>query len=83
MTETADRVPKTADRVPETADREPETTDRAEKPIANDPVPNESNQDLTRIGGRSDAQDQCPDEQQEPEITEMTILSGYLVGVTW
>ena len=77
------RMPDTANRVPETADREPETTDRAEKPIANDPVPNESNQDLTRIGGRSDAQDQCPDEQQEPEITEMTILSGYLVGVTW
>ena len=56
--------------MPVTADREPVTMDQAEKPIVNDQVPNQPNQDLTRIGGRPNIHDQCQEEPRVPASTD-------------
>ena len=46
--------------------RVPKTMDRADKSTANDQVPNMPSQDLTRIGGRPNTHDQCPEEPRVP-----------------
>ena len=56
--------------MPVTADREPVTMDQAEKPIVNDQVPNQPNQDLTCIGGRPNIHDQCQEEPRVPASTD-------------
>ena len=44
--------------------------DQADKSIANNQVPNEPNQDLTRIRGRSNTHDQCQEEPRVPAFTD-------------
>ena len=66
-------------RMPVTADREPVTMDQAEKPIVNDQVPNQPNQDLTRIGGRPNIHDQCQEEPRVPASTDPVPASTDLV----
>ena len=45
-------------------DRGPVTTDQEEKPTVQEQVPDQPNQDLTRIGGKSNPNDQCQEEQR-------------------
>ena len=53
-------------------DRGPVTTDQEEKPTVQEQVPDQPNQDLTRIGGKPNPNDQC---QEEPRVS----VSSYPV----